>query len=131
MIDRCGVRRRWSEVDDAEDRAVGGWRHTNLRLRAVGRRGHVHGKLARYPQQRHAVAAGAALLGLEWAVEQRDRFALRIMAGHDPARRSKLHRLFLQCDWADSSVALRGLIGTSQRTKRICSHLPSTKPRRP
>ena len=50
MIDgavAAGRRRR--EIDDAEDGAVGGRRHADLGLGAVGRARHVDGKLAGHP----------------------------------------------------------------------------------
>jgi len=84
-----------SKIDDTEDRAVVGRRHTNLGLRAVLRTGHLDRRLGRDPQQRHAVAAGAALDRLDGCIVERDGFAAVIVAGHDPARRFQFHRHFL------------------------------------
>jgi len=51
----------------------------------VGRARHIDGKFAGHPAQRHAVAAGAALDGLQRRVVERHRFAVLVVAGDDPA----------------------------------------------
>jgi hypothetical protein len=91
MIDRRRVRRYRCEIDDAEDRAVGARWHADLRLRAIRSPRYVDRKFVRHPQQRHAIAAGCALLGLQRRVKQHDGLAVGIMSSHDPARRPQFH----------------------------------------
>jgi len=48
----------------------------------VGGAAQIDRKFARDPQVRHRIAAGAALLGSDIAVDQRHGFALRVVADH-------------------------------------------------
>jgi hypothetical protein len=83
------------KVDDAENGAIGRRRHADLALRPVGGAAQVDGKLAGDPQVRHPIAAGAALLGSDIAVEYRHGLALPVVADNHASDRFGFHLLLL------------------------------------